>query len=923
MFEETLQNLQGNENIDIDLLASGIRLFGSTIDNVEDNFQGLLEWEAETFGDSIDGIVSQLKTYKKNLSKISDTKKEGELKAEFIAAHKRLIAEITEGQANAKQSNKLEAIALNLRQHVAKSYEDILKENMGISKELAIEKEATRKRVKSAQDNEHKLEEIQQAHIISLEKVTKEYLTTSKLTTDYNKSGPIGEARAVKNLKGALGNMSPDFKSIGADLGIKIPKGLQTEITASIGKIAKQVQNQQNNQEIITTILKEYSQSLNGVKSSAILLALHNKGIVNLTTEVQTDMKKYAQTAARAMEVQAETNKVNAGKLEIDKEVALIQGETLTGSKLLARELDKAGELYKIYNKNLEGGAATLKVINNYQKDIAQIIVASRAHYELQKENQKKSNREEMKANMENLRKLQAQRGLRGTDDFIVAQDAKFELEIESANAAAAEKKARFEYLSVQEARERLIKDQLKEESVDLKTSKMNTQTKLKLKLQNNQLLKDAKNKLKIEALTVAESSMELALKTTHLEHLKKAGSLMEKSNRLAEKANKLDEAQNAARGAGISSGDLRFSAQAGLNSEQSASILGTRGAAMRSLLSGSPEDAVAFANSLEETNKQIGNGSRATDRLRTRMTELAVSAKNLGADLVDVGLDGFRTGFKQLLDDIGSGAVEAGKAWSALGLTLAKGVLDKITDKNIDGIIKDLTFAFTGVDAKSDAEKIASSNNHLIDKNNLIIESNTKLGGDVDSLREEVKRLVDSLRERDKPLNRDNTSVPPVDPYVAIAHPVLKKAAATAPTTTMPAAAIPVAGIPAMAAAGIPAMTAAALSPTAKLEKLKGELSEREQELKKGEEMGDILKRLRQGKSENKMGEEFSNIEFGPDTLNTRSAISFAINAKKEELKNAQDKKLDFLGLDPQVFNQIPKVNRDFMLGQVGPSNR
>jgi hypothetical protein len=208
-----------------------------------------------------------------------------------------------------------------------------------------------------------------------------------------------------------------------------------------------------------------------------------------------------------------------------------------------------------------------------------------------------------------------------------------------------------------------------------------------------------------------------------------------------------------------MSRGDLAFNTRANLNTEQAGAIGETRGAAMRSIMTNSPEDALAFASSLEETNKQINNGTRAVDRLRTRMTELDVSAKNLGADLVELGFDGVRSGFKQLLNDIGSGAKSAGDAWRDFGLGLAKTLLDRLTDHNIDRIVKDLTFAFTGVEVKSEAEKIASSNSHLMDHLSSLTTSN-------DSLKDGILSLERQLREGIKlrPEPKDE-SAPPVIP--------------------------------------------------------------------------------------------------------------------------------------------------------------
>ena len=163
----------------------------------------------------------------------------------------------------------------------------------------------------------------------------------------------------------------------------------------------------------------------------------------------------------------------------------------------------------------------------------------------------------------------------------------------------------------------------------------------------------------------------------------------------------------------------------------------------MRASITGNPEDALAFAQSLKETNKLLGNGTRAFDQLRIKMAELNVSAANLGSDLVDIGIDGARTGLKQLFKDIGSGAKSAKEAWSDFSLGLAEQLLDRVMEDNIDKIIKDLTYAFTGEDGSSDAEKIAGSNSHLIESNKFLEAALQDLGGHTKDLQQELQKGI------------------------------------------------------------------------------------------------------------------------------------------------------------------------------------
>jgi len=191
---------------------------------------------------------------------------------------------------------------------------------------------------------------------------------------------------------------------------------------------------------------------------------------------------------------------------------------------------------------------------------------------------------------------------------------------------------------------------------------------------------------------------------------------------------------------------------------EKANSILGTRTAGMKATVEPNADNMLAYANSLEQTNKLLGNGSRVMDRFRTKMAEINVEAENLSADLVDIGIDNARSGLKQMFDDIGSGAKSAKEAWNDFGLGLAKQLLDRMTQNNIDKIVKNLTFAFTGEEGKSDAEKIASETAHLVGVNEGIISSNLEL---ISAIRGQTEALKNQI-ESETPVNKPKTDLIP-----------------------------------------------------------------------------------------------------------------------------------------------------------------
>ena len=312
--------------------------------------------------------------------------------------------------------------------------------------------------------------------------------------------------------------------------------------------------------------------------------------------------------------------------------------------------------------------------------------------------------------------------------------------------------------MSDQSKRSELVGLQLAKEMTDLKTSNL-------LAAEKNQQLSSGKklselvgeqlnatlHSSRLEALTAAENALLLTGKTKQVK-------LIQEANELQEASNKLTELQNAVTKAGVSDKTLRMTTTADIGIEKANSILGTRTAGMKATVEPNADNMLAYANSLEQTNKLLGNGSRVMDRFRTKMAEINVEAENLSADLVDIGIDNARSGLKQMFDDIGSGAKSAKEAWNDFGLGLAKQLLDRMTQNNIDKIVKNLTFAFTGEEGKSDAEKIASETSNLVGVNNKIISSNQDLISAINGQTEALKKQIDS----ETPVNKPKTDLIP-----------------------------------------------------------------------------------------------------------------------------------------------------------------
>ena len=226
---------------------------------------------------------------------------------------------------------------------------------------------------------------------------------------------------------------------------------------------------------------------------------------------------------------------------------------------------------------------------------------------------------------------------------------------------------------------------------------------KLEQAIASGQLTELARAQLDTERTAQTKSALLLADKELLLSL---DAELIEESRRALEierQANGLKELRLATDKASMSPEQLMRESATRVRTDQTNQLSGVREAAADAANLGTPQGILSFAQKLEEYNKAVGNASGATDRLRVKMAELNVGIEDLNADLISITIDNLRTGLKDLFMDIGTGAKSASEAWEAFGLKLADEILGRIMQRNIDKIISDLTFAFTGEDGQSD----------------------------------------------------------------------------------------------------------------------------------------------------------------------------------------------------------------------------
>ena len=748
-----LQGMLSDQVVDIEDFESDMTW------GLSDTEKKIFKAEVQTL---IDGLKKRVNTQKSGLKDDVDMS---------TLSRKRLKLALFNIEQEKKRAKHTSGINLENALHTTKSQgveNDILKEYEGISQSLQIRKKLELDGIDLQSKYQHDREEAERGAIDAIDKATQE-----KLTDPGSLMGPLNTSVGTHNKTEVQTALTEFDKRVDAPITLaqfdkagETTTGITSDEKKAIRKsfvaAAREVKGMGDAYGKLQ-VLAEEGNKLETARLKAIYVSL---------ISAKEIIKQEDAEAQKNREIN-EANKLKLHGIENQNELAKKDlAQSSVGALIAAKTVGGAQELHKrligtkneqaiseqlagVINDALQGEADTLAVINEYNEGRAKILLTGQALDKKAYQSQVEKNRTEMESGLLALRQLEYQNeSLELSEESQMIQEIKLKTEIATAGQSAKEAELRYKFLSDLTNRSALIKEQIGAEMSGLRTAKMMNRDKLKQQIQGGELNEMVRIELEEQETSLSTEALKNAQLAANLSHLRESGSLMDMANRLTEKSNKLIEAQNASRQASISKGDLAFNTKAGLITEQSGAIGETRGAAMRAVMTNSPEDALAFASSLEETNKQLGNGSRAIDKLRSKMAELDVSAKNLGADLVGLGIDGVRSGFKQLLNDIGSGAKSAGDAWRDFGLGMAKTLLDRITDHNIDRIVKDLTFAFTGVDPMSEAEKIASSNNHLVTANDKLISALKELEAEVARDKKALDDKIGKTPSKDTPFD-------------------------------------------------------------------------------------------------------------------------------------------------------------------------
>lgn len=488
---------------------------------------------------------------------------------------------------------------------------------------------------------------------------------TAKESQKISDDALVKQAEARKKAMDALANLakniSPDL--LGSEDSFFKNQDLQEKLNLKMlhkmpgeGKsnIMQNMLTEINNPEDLSTALNSLS------KGSEFVL---DREQLRLSDSIQDSLEDDLKNIGK----QVEEDKKILKQKQIQQ---LIEAKTVKGAFELAEILPDIKGMYEVELQSLRGKAATLKVVNDRTLETIPAIIKSQEFLDASNEAMKQKLGSELKSSETSA--LEAEYRSRNFKELRLVRD----------NAIRAEKaNLEIQLKTLQEKRKDLQDGDGKLLSIE--------NMKLKMEVENAGLASQTAQ-LKNQFYLIEQNRLNLArdqlsaetfnLNTTNLINLEKQKQL-----------NSNPEMLSSLVGGRIMEG--RITAQGNLQN-----------AVERFDQTGSPEDASAVAEAMAELNKEMGNGTRAADALRLKLAEMNLSAANLGADLVNIGIEQTRSGLKEMFKSIGTGAKSASEAWSDFGLGLAESLLDRIMEHNIDKITTDLSHAFTGQDLMADA---------------------------------------------------------------------------------------------------------------------------------------------------------------------------------------------------------------------------
>lgn len=380
-----------------------------------------------------------------------------------------------------------------------------------------------------------------------------------------------------------------------------------------------------------------------------------------------------------------------------------------------------------------------------------------------------KSNAEQF--NLEMATQEMAERILYNEQSQTLNRTVEMQLQQEIMQALESKKTLELKREALEKNNERymLAMSQHDTEMEELRASVQNTKDKLAIATLKGDIRKQAELQLEEELANSQKSALIAAQNELILSGKSQLAGQIKRANELQEMTNKVSEMRLAKDKAFVDQKTLEVNARASNTTSKLSAFSEMRTAGTKASMTGNADDLLAAAQAQLAYNRALTGTTSALDQVNVELANIEVAASNLGSDLVSTAFSTTKTELKNVFHEIAGGTKTIGDAFKDMGLNVASALADRLMDHNIDSIMKNLTFAFTGKKPKDEADKMrnAIQNGHLYGVGELrkqAAESSEALGNMLKSKMQEVKLDINvdvpSIKDLESQMNTYTQSV-------------------------------------------------------------------------------------------------------------------------------------------------------------------
>jgi TP901 family phage tail tape measure protein len=406
-----------------------------------------------------------------------------------------------------KQGREQEALTLKLANKRNELYrkqneflDNILSEYGGINAAAKIEADAARKTAKIRSNYNEKLLEANQKALQGAEKALKEVFGEKSPETAEKLFGKVGDkdAKPVQFTEQEAANI-----------------GITKQQKKTANEILKEASKQKSSFSQLTVLYDELAKTKDEELHGAILRLISDRGLMDISQKQKNKIEEINTTLENKKATLEQDLQISLENIKQEKIKGLISKRTTEGAFELQNILSQGIPFAQTTIAEMEGNAATLKVLNNFRGDEVETILQSVALQAEATQLQKDKNRNDLIAVTKSAAQAKAQAEVFSkTEQYAQIIQKRLEQEISQSEIAARDAQLKNEFYNIESNRLALVKSQLQSEIDNLNTDNLIKQSRLELLTQYgkiNELVAAQIQQSRLQATTDLATSIETA----------------------------------------------------------------------------------------------------------------------------------------------------------------------------------------------------------------------------------------------------------------------------------------------------------------------------------------------------------------------------------------------------------------------------